>query len=154
MQNGPGKDDESKRTPMAWDGSSNGGFTSGRPWRPLAPGKEKANVAAETNDPGSLLSLYRALIRVRQSSAALRRGDIALVRGTPPGVLAYLRHEGSETVLVAHSVADWKSEFTFGQAAGHRALPLFADQGANLSPTADGWRIELPAGTSGVWAIE
>ena len=56
LQNGPGGGDEFKRTPMPWDDSPGGGFTTGKPWFDFAPGQETANVAAEAGDPGSLLS--------------------------------------------------------------------------------------------------
>ena len=58
---------------MPWDaGSPGGGFTTGTPWFPFAPGRETANVAAQSADPASLLSRYRALIR-----AAPRLGGAA-----------------------------------------------------------------------------
>ena len=63
IENGPTGGDESKRTPMPWDASPGGGFTTGTPWFGFAPGRETANVAAQTNDPASLLSRYRSLIR-------------------------------------------------------------------------------------------
>ena len=66
MQNGTTGNDEAKRTPMSWDGTAGGGFTAGTPWFPFAPGQDAANVAAQTKDPASLLSRYRALIRARK----------------------------------------------------------------------------------------
>ena len=50
---------------MPWDATPGGGFTTGQPWYPFAPGKATANVAAQTGDPGSPLSRYRNLIRAR-----------------------------------------------------------------------------------------
>ena len=73
-QGGPGREDELKRTPMPWSGEAGGGFTAGTPWHPFAPGRESANVAVQTGDPGSLLSHYRAWIRARKGSAALSTG--------------------------------------------------------------------------------
>src|SRR6185503_17285360 len=61
---GLGRDPE--RTPMQWDASPNAGFTSGTPWLPLAANYRTANVAAEHDDPASMLTLYRRLIALRR----------------------------------------------------------------------------------------
>ncbi|MHB8800614.1 MAG: alpha-amylase family glycosyl hydrolase [Thermoanaerobaculia bacterium] len=156
LENGPTGGDESKRTPMPWDGTPGGGFTTGTPWFPFAPGRETANVAAQRNDPSSLLSRYRSLIRVRTSSEALRKGEIVLLSGksgvTP--VLAYLRKSGGETVLVVHNLSD-----SF-QSAGPLAVSassferVFADQGAaDPSGGAGEIRVFLPGRGTGIWRV-
>jgi alpha-glucosidase len=52
------------RTPMQW-GSR--GFSAVEPWLPY--GDEAISVEAQRDDPGSLLSLYRRLLRVRRGFA-------------------------------------------------------------------------------------
>jgi alpha-glucosidase len=52
------------RTPMQW-GSR--GFSAAEPWLPY--GDESVSVEAQRDDPASLLSLYRRLLRVRRSFA-------------------------------------------------------------------------------------
>jgi glycosidase len=152
MQNGPGREDEWKRTPMAWDGSEKGGFTTGEPWMPFAPGKETANVAAETGDRASLLSRYRSLIRARHASPALSRGDLALLPSRGP-VLAFLRRGGGETVLVAHDLGAAGAEAAGLTAPGTTAEPLLADPGAALARDGAGWRVALPPRGSGAWRL-
>ncbi|HEU4383293.1 MAG TPA: alpha-amylase family glycosyl hydrolase [Anaeromyxobacteraceae bacterium] len=152
MQNGPGREDEWKRTPMAWDGSEKGGFSTGEPWMPFAPGKESANVAAETGDPASLLSRYRSLIRARHASPALSRGDLALLPARAP-LLAFLRRGGGETVLVAHNLGAAPAEATGLSAPGAAAEPLLADPGATLASDGSGWRVALPPRGSGAWRL-
>ena len=93
-----GRDGE--RTPMQWDASANAGFTTGDPWLPVAADADRVNVSAQRDDPRSLFSFYRTLIRLRRSSPALRRGTY---RGLPsaPGVYAYERvAEGERLVVV------------------------------------------------------
>src|SRR3954453_8085911 len=52
------------RHPMQWDGTADGGFTTGTPWLPMVdPGRR--NVADQRDDPGSLLNHYRELIARR-----------------------------------------------------------------------------------------
>src|SRR5436309_1331286 len=44
-----GRDGE--RTPMQWDATPNAGFSTGRPWLPMAPDAQRVNVAAQRHDP-------------------------------------------------------------------------------------------------------
>jgi alpha-glucosidase len=70
---GLGRDPE--RTPMQWDASANAGFTTGEPWLPLADDYAIVNVEAQRSDPRSMLSLYKALIRLRRREPVLSIGD-------------------------------------------------------------------------------
>jgi len=94
---GLGRDPE--RTPMPWDESPSGGFTSGGPWLPLGPDHRTRNVAVLSGDPASILSLYRALTALRRRSEALTAGSIAAV-AADHGVLAYQRHAPGETLHI------------------------------------------------------
>ena len=142
LENGPGNDDKFKRTPMPWDDTPGGGFTTGRPWFPFAPGRERANVAAQERDPGSLLSRYRALLRLRHSSGALRRGALQILQGKGP-VLAYACTEGDERVLVTHNLGDAQQALALPVRAG---APLFADPGATAQ--------SLPPHATAVFRLE
>jgi glycosidase len=154
MRQSPNGDDELKRTPMPWDATPNGGFTTAaRPWFPLAPGHEAANVAAETGDPGSLLFRYRALIRARRGSEALRTGDLDLVAGAPAPVLAFVRRSGGDTVLVAHNLGPAEAAVAVPGLAGAEAEALLADPGAALAKEGAGWRARLPPRSSGIWRV-
>lgn len=154
LQNGPTPNDEAKRTPMPWDGSEGSGFTRGKPWFPFAPGKEKANVAAEVRDPDSLLQRYRRLIHVRKASAALRSGGLKLLtaQGHPSPVLAFLREASDERVLVVHNLGDAQAAagpFPIGAATLEK---LFTDPGtAEPSASAGAWKISLPGHATGIW---
>jgi len=102
------KPDEMIRNPMPWTGGPNGGFTAApRPWEPLQPGHERRNVAAQTAEPGSLLSHYRRLIRLRQSEPALSRGDFVSLETDREDVIAWERSAGARRlVVVANLSAD------------------------------------------------
>ncbi len=76
---------------MQWDGSQQAGFTTGRPWLPIGRQYAELNAAREAGDPRSLLSLYKRLIGLRRSSAALALGSCALLEAQTPGCLAYER---------------------------------------------------------------
>jgi alpha-glucosidase len=94
-----GRDPE--RSPMQWDGSPGAGFSTGDPWLPVGSQAGTVNVAAQRDDPASMLSLFRRLIRYRKGSPALRGGDYRSLTDTPGGCYAYLRTAGDERLLVA-----------------------------------------------------
>jgi alpha-glucosidase len=88
------------RTPMAWDSSPNAGFSTVEPWLPLHEDWRARNVAAQESDPGSMLSLYRALLQLRRAEPALSIGVIQLLEAGD-GVLAYQRSHGETRFLIA-----------------------------------------------------
>jgi glycosidase len=93
------KPDERLRTPMQWSARASG-FTSGKPWEALQADTLTANVARESADSGSLLNVYRRLIHLRSANPALGTGELIPATSSNDAVLAYLRREGSRTVLV------------------------------------------------------
>ena len=101
---GSDRDDRLKRTPMPWNGGPGGGFTRGEPWFPFAPGREQENVATQENDQASLLTAYQKLIHLRASSPALRHGRLELVSSGGSDLLAFLRRDTQEAVLVVHNL--------------------------------------------------
>ena len=98
------KPDERLRTPMQWTRTS-AGFTSGKPWETPQPDSLVHNVADEDRAAGSLLKLYRWLIRLRAGDDALRDGDLTPVETGNESVLAYLRKApppSGEVLVVAN----------------------------------------------------
>jgi len=149
LQNGPTQTDESKRTPMPW--SASGGFTTGTPWFGYAPGLSTANVAAETNDPQSLLSYYRDWIAARKHSPALLRGNIAPLDANDK-ILAFTRDSGDERVLVVHNLGT--SSTDAGPFAGNTLELIHADGGVSAPAGSSGaWHMTMPAHSSAVWRI-
>jgi alpha-glucosidase len=88
------------RTPMAWEASANGGFTNGKPWLPLDPKFTSRNVATLSEDPTSILTLYRRLIELRQRTLALSVGSYIPVVTEDDDVLVYERRRGDENLLI------------------------------------------------------
>jgi alpha-glucosidase len=50
---------------MHWTAQPNGGFSTGEPWLPLGDYRAR-NVAAQREDPGSLLTLTRQVIALKR----------------------------------------------------------------------------------------
>jgi alpha-glucosidase len=92
------------RTPMQWDASANGGFTTGAPWLPLAEDAVHENVENLVPDTHSILTLYRALINLRKTTPQLVTGGYVPVV-TTGDLLAYRREYGGEALLVILNLA-------------------------------------------------
>ena len=60
---------------LQWDDSKNAGFTTGKPWFYINPNYRKINVAAEEEQPFSILKLYRRCLRYRKNSDVALWGD-------------------------------------------------------------------------------
>jgi alpha-glucosidase len=99
----PGKGRDGERSPMQWDASPNAGFCPPgvAPWLPVAPDAARVNVAAQAEDPDSLLSLTRRLIALRRSHPALGMGSFVPFGPTPDGTYAFRRVAGDGGVTVA-----------------------------------------------------
>ena len=85
------------RTPMQWSTAPNAGFTTGKPWLRVASDYRTVNVAAQRQEPNSVLALYQQLIALRQGEPTLQAGKFQIFQATRD-VLAYMR---GETFLVA-----------------------------------------------------
>ena len=77
------------RTPMPWDDSPAGGFTASgvRSWLPSQDAPER-NVAAQQEDPGSVLTFCRDLLRLRKAESGRRLGGYHPL-SAPAGVWRY-----------------------------------------------------------------
>jgi alpha-glucosidase len=89
----PGRGRDPERSPMQWDASPNGGFTTADavPWLPLAPDAAEVNVAGQAEDPDSILTLTRRLLRLRKEHPVLHAGDFERFGPTPDGTFAFRR---------------------------------------------------------------
>jgi alpha-glucosidase len=107
---GLGRDGE--RTPLRWDDSPKGGFTTGEPWLPIL-GDPSRNVAAQRDDEQSLLHLYQRLIELRRREPALVEGDYEPLRARND-VLNYVRSLGERRLLVGLNISDEPRRWELG----------------------------------------
>src|SRR5271166_1506380 len=114
------------RTPMPWSSEPHGGFTEGRPWLPLHADADVLNVSTQANDPRSMLSFYRALIRLRRDSDVLLIGDLRLLAATEH-VLAYERRLGGQCVMVALNMTGQERSLRVGSLAHEVLLSTYLD---------------------------
>ena len=92
------------RTPMQWDASPFAGFSSVKPWLPLADDFRHQNVVNLTADKSSILSLYRALIGLRKSNPALVSGAYVPI-AAEGNLLIYRRQRDAGAFVIVLNLA-------------------------------------------------
>ncbi|GHV17735.1 alpha-amylase [Clostridia bacterium] len=90
---------DNARTPVQWDASANAGFTSGTPWLGVNANHKTINYAAQRNDPESVLSYYKSMIKLRAGSDVLKYGDF-IPSLIDDRVLAYVKRLGEKKIGV------------------------------------------------------
>lgn len=108
---------DNARTPMQWDSSPNAGFTTGTPWLKVNDNYRDINVAAQENDPDSVLNYYRRLTALRKSPEyrqLFTYGEFRPAFEKTHRILAYYREKDNQRVLVAAN---------FGRETQHLHLP-------------------------------
>jgi maltose alpha-D-glucosyltransferase / alpha-amylase len=100
------------RTPMQWSSDRNGGFSRADPARLFAPpimdpvyGYQAINVEAQERYPFSHLHWMKRLIAMRKGHRVFGRGSLEFVGCPNRKVLAYLRRDERETVLIVANLS-------------------------------------------------
>ena len=89
------------RTPMPWAAhAANGGFSSGRPWLPVAESHLPLAVDRQEAEPNSQLALARRLIALRNRFPALRNGTMRIIEAGAE-ILIFQRAHAAEELLCA-----------------------------------------------------
>ena len=78
------------RAPIPWDATPTHGWQRADNWLPFPPEASTRNAATLRDDPSSILHLYRKLLDLRRSSAALRIGEMRVI-DAPTGLVAWER---------------------------------------------------------------
>ncbi len=91
---------DNARTPMQWDASENGGFTSGTPWLQVNKNYKTINAAAQVNDPDSVFAYYKQLIALRHTNEVMVNGVYDVLIPDHPQIYAYTRTLGDKQLLV------------------------------------------------------
>lgn len=97
------KSRDNARTPMQWDDSPNGGFTTGTPWIGANPNYREINAAEQVARPDSVFHFYQKLIALRHSYEIIVYGDYQLLWPEDEQVYAYTRNwEGRKLLTVCN----------------------------------------------------
>jgi maltose alpha-D-glucosyltransferase/alpha-amylase len=105
-------DRDGVRTPMQWDSDRNAGFSKANPQKLYLPvivepefHYEAVNVAAQQENPASLLWSMKQLIAMRKRHRVLSRGKLRFLSPSNPKVLAFLREDDQERILVVANLS-------------------------------------------------
>lgn len=110
------KSRDNARTPMQWNSSANGGFSSGAPWLSVNGNYPQINAERQLSDRGSVLRYYQALIAYRNQSEVLQAGSFTPLH-RQNGVYAFARTLGGETLcIVVNLTAEAKPAPLVGKA--------------------------------------
>ena len=98
------------RTPMQWDDGPNGGFSTAPKRRLTRPqptglfGPEQVNAAAQRQDPDSLWSFVRLLIRRYRQMPQIGWSDLEVLDHDVPAVLAHVCRRDEWSMLAVHNL--------------------------------------------------
>lgn len=93
------------RTPMPWRADAPSlGFTTGKPWLPMAPAHRALAADVQGRDAASVLNFARRAIAARRMNEALVFGDLA-PRSSTGQVLVFERQHGSQRILCAFNLS-------------------------------------------------
>lgn len=100
--NMPGKNlsRDPSRSPMQWSNDRNAGFSYNSPWLPVEKNYPRVNVQTQKYEPHSMLSLYRRLIRLRQSEPSLIYGRYKPVHSDRQMLTYSRKADGEDEFLV------------------------------------------------------
>ncbi|MCD4560646.1 alpha,alpha-phosphotrehalase [Lelliottia nimipressuralis] len=112
------KSRDNSRTPMQWDATPNGGFTTGEPWIDLCDNVATLNVDAALSDPDSVFYTYQSLIALRKSLPLLTWGDYQDLLPTHSSLWCYRRQWQGQTLIVvanlSHECQAWQLDALSG----------------------------------------
>lgn len=92
---------DNARTPVQWDNSEHGGFTTGTPWINVNPNFTEINAASQEHDPASPLNYFRRMAKLRSESLTLIYGAYELLLPEHDSLYVFTRTLDNETLLVA-----------------------------------------------------
>jgi oligo-1,6-glucosidase len=140
---------DNARTPMQWSGDANAGFTAGEPWLRVNPDAAWVNVAAQSDDPHSVLAHYRRLIGLRKAEPALALGAYRDLDPDHPAAFAYTRSLEGKAFLILCNFGRTELNYELPGALRIEAIALSSEADA----PAPGASIRLAAWASAIFQI-
>ena len=101
---------DNARTPMQWNDSAQGGFTSGEPWIRINSNYKEINAAQQLGDPDSVFHYYQKLIRLRKEKDIIVYGDFEALCRDDDKIFAYTRKLDQKKLLTVCNFSDQNAE--------------------------------------------
>ncbi|KAL7717165.1 Oligo-1 [Entamoeba marina] len=103
---------DNSRTPMQWDDSQNGGFTTGNPWMKLNPNYTSINAKNEMSDPNSVFNYYKKLLKLRTEHLIMSYGEVKIILKESEEIFAYTKQLDDVMWLIILNFKGDNVEFT------------------------------------------
>ncbi len=117
---------DNSRTPIQWDNSANGGFTTDKatPWLAVNPNYKTINAAEELSNPESVYRFTQKMIALRHAHQAFTYGDYRDLSPQDLQVFAYTRTLDKERFLTVLNYTGHDVTYTLpeGAKAGRLAI--------------------------------
>jgi maltose alpha-D-glucosyltransferase / alpha-amylase len=118
------------RTPMQWSGDHNAGFSHADSQRLYAPvimdpvyGYQVINVESQKREPASLLRWMQRMIALRKQHQVFGRGEMTLLHPRNRAILAYIRHDATDTMLIVANLSSQPQRVELALAAYTGMVP-------------------------------
>jgi len=143
------------RSPMSWTADPAGaGFTTGRPFRPIAPNAATHNARAELADPNSIHAFYKAMLGLRNARPSIARGSFehSFADGL---VLGFQRRWRDDHTLVLINYGTARTSIAVpGLPPGTRMQPVYpAGDRSRRVEGPDGPALQLEPQSVQVWRL-
>lgn len=131
---------DNARTPVQWDSSAHGGFSTGTPWIDVNPNFTEINAQAALDNPDSVFYYYQRLISLRRGELQdhMVYASFKPLDAEDSEVYAYERHASNgEKLLVIANFTDHHVERSYELADGRQQLVISNysdDAGDTLRP--------------------
>ncbi|MGX8177489.1 glycoside hydrolase family 13 protein [Exiguobacterium artemiae] len=118
---------DNARTPIQWDATEHGGFTTGTPWLKVNPNYPSINVEQALADSDSIFYYYKQLIALRRQHDLIVYGEYALILEDEPHVYAYTRTYENETWYVYCSFAEEEQTLSVSHKTSDQVIGNYAE---------------------------
>lgn len=118
---------DNSRTPMQWNGDSEAGFTTSKPWLMTNENYQEINVESQLNDSDSIYSFYKKMIELRKANSVLVYGKYELLLADHPSIFSYKRTEGESEAMIICNFSDQEERVTFDETATKQGQLLLSN---------------------------
>ena len=146
------------RTPMQWSADRNAGFSRANPQRLFLPAiidpefnYEAVNVESQQANTSSLLWWMRRLIALRKRHPVLGKGGIRFLTPANPKVLAFLRHDETEQLLVVVNLSRFAQPIELDLSELRGSTPVEVFGGVEFPVVGEDGRYVLSVGPHGFY---
>ena len=99
------------RSPVQWDSSAHGGFTTGTPWTKVNDNYPTVNVASQIQDPNSILNFWKKSVQIRKRyQDLLVFGKFEILDFDNERVFTYVKKDHNSESPKAYVVLNFSSD--------------------------------------------